>query len=136
MNNNNLNTIRVKLDNTWLMLKLTYGLLFVIAGADKFMNLVTHWGQYVSPHVLQLIPVTATQFIYGVGIIEIIIGAVILFFATRVGAYLAAAWLVLIVVNLLTMLTYFDIAVRDLVMAVGAIALGQLTTIKELWAQK
>lgn len=115
----------------WWTLKLTYGLLFVVAGADKFMNLVTQWEKYISPHLVQLLPLTSTQFIYGVGIIEIIIGLMTLTTMTRIGAYLTATWLFLIVGNLLSMLMYFDIAVRDIVMAIGAIVLAQLTTIKD-----
>ena len=123
--------VNKKVNCIWWTLKLTYGLLFVVAGLDKFLNLVTHWEKYISPYVLKFIPLTSTQFIHVVGGIEIIIGLLILFALTRLGAYLAATWLLLIVVNLLTMLTYFDIAVRDVVMAIGAILLGQLTDVKD-----
>lgn len=115
--------------HSWWLLKITYGLLFLIAGADKFMNLVTDWEKYVSPFTLSLFPLSLEQFIIGVGIIEIIIGALTLFFITRVGAYLSVAWLLLIVINLLSMGRYFDIAVRDVVMAVGALVLALLTDV-------
>lgn len=120
-----------KLMHSWWLLKLTYGLLFVIAGADKFMNLVTDWQKYISPFILNMVPLNASQFIMGVGVVEIIIGVLILAIATRLGAFLAMAWLLLIVLNLLTMGIYFDIAVRDTVMAIGALVLGLLDDVKE-----
>ena len=116
---------------SWWLLKVTYGLLFVIAGADKFMNLVVYWPQYISPFVLNMIPMSAAQLIMGVGIIEIIIGIVTLAIATRIGAYVTMAWLLVIVLNLLSMGTYFDIAVRDTVMAMGALVLALLTEAHE-----
>ena len=122
--------------HSWWLLKITYGLLFVVAGADKFMNLVTEWQKYVSPVILNLFPVSLTHFILGVGIIEIIIGILILLPLTRTGAYLAVAWLMIIVLNLLSMGTYFDIAVRDVVMAIGALVLGLLTDAKESLEQE
>jgi len=110
--------------NTQRMLMVTYGLLFIIAGADKFMNLVTEWAKYVSPLLAQ--QVAPESLIMWVGIIEMVVGLLV-FIKPRIGAYLVAAWLGLIVVNLLTMPLYWDIAVRDLVMTVGAIALAQLS---------
>jgi hypothetical protein len=120
-----------RLVQSWWLLKYTYGLLFVVAGADKYMNLVTEWQKYISPLILNMIPLSAQQFIWGVGIVEIIIGILILAIATRIGAYLAMAWLLIIVLNLLSMGTYFDIAVRDTVMAIGALVLALLTDVHE-----
>ena len=117
---------------TWLMLKITYGLVGIAAGADKFLNVITHWEKYVSPRIAQYIPGQSSQFLYAIGIVEIIVGIMILTKFTRLGAYLMAAWLVIIVANLLTMDgMYYDIVVRDIVMAVGALALAQLTLIHE-----
>jgi uncharacterized membrane protein YphA (DoxX/SURF4 family) len=120
-----------KVMQSWWLLKVTYGLLFIIAGADKFMNLVTDWPKYVSQLVLNMFSVNAQQFIWGVGIIEIIIGLAILLFATRVGAYLAMSWLLIIVFNLLATHGFYDIAVRDTVMAMGALVLAMLTEAQE-----
>lgn len=120
-----------KVMQSWWLLKVTYGLFFIIAGADKFMNLVTDWPKYVSQLVLKMFSVNAQQFIWGVGIIEIIIGLAILLFATRVGAYLAMSWLLIIVFNLLATHGFYDIAVRDTVMAMGALVLAMLTEAQE-----
>ena len=124
-----------RITQSWWLLKITYGLLFVIAGADKFFNLVTEWQQYASPYIFKVIPLSLQQFMFGVAIIEIVIGLIILagtsLVLTRLGAYLAMIWLLIIVVNLLSMGTYFDIAVRDTVMAIGALVLALLCDVQE-----
>lgn len=117
--------------STWLMLKYTYGLVAIIAGCDKFFNLIVHWEKYVSPLITPFIPGSMTHFMYFIGIVEIAVGILILSQFTRLGAYLIAAWLGIIVINLLSMGTYYDIAVRDTVMMIGALALAQLTEIHE-----
>lgn len=111
---------------SWWALKLAYGLLFVIAGADKFLNLVTFWPKYISPLLLKFAPLEASQLAMAVGVAEILLGLAILFFATRIGGYISAAWLILIALNLITIGGYLDIAVRDLIMAVGALVLAWL----------
>lgn len=111
---------------SWWALKLSYGLLFVVAGADKFLNLVTYWPKYFAPILLQLNPLPADQVAMVAGVAEIILGLLILVFATRIGGYIAAAWLLFIAVNLILIGGYFDIAVRDIILAVGALALAWL----------
>lgn len=125
------NVAQHKITKSWWLLKITYGLLFAVAGADKFMHLVTNWDKYLSPLMLKMFPIAlaAHQFMFVVGIIEIIIAFLVLTKFTKLGAYLVALWFVIIVVNLLSMGMYFDIAVRDLVMAIGAIVLAQLTDV-------
>jgi uncharacterized membrane protein YphA (DoxX/SURF4 family) len=115
-----------RLDSTWWSLRLTFGLIPIIAGVDKFTNLLVDWRQYLSPLATEVLPLTATQFMYGVGLIEIAAGVIVLSRYTRVGAYIVSAWLAAIAINLV-MVGYYDIAVRDLALAVGAVALGQLT---------
>lgn len=111
---------------SWWILKLSYGLLFVVAGADKFLNLVTYWPKYFAPILLQLSPLPADQVAMVAGVAEIILGLLILVLATRIGGYIAAAWLLFIAVNLILIGGYFDIAVRDIILAVGALALAWL----------
>lgn len=107
------------------------GLMAFLAGLDKFLNLLTNWEQYVSPLVQRLLPMSATTFMHIVGVIEIIVGLAILTKATRLGAYVAAAWLVCIAVALLTTGHFFDVAVRDAELAVAAFVLAKLTEIRE-----
>jgi len=114
-------------------LRLTYGLVPLIAGIDKFFNILTDWQQYLPEFVIAALPIPASSFMLLVGIIEIVAGLAVLTWFTRLGAYVVAAWLVLIALNLI-LAGYFDIAVRDLVMAVGAYSLGQVAALrKEAW---
>jgi uncharacterized membrane protein YphA (DoxX/SURF4 family) len=121
-----------KIDCAWWVLKITYGLLFIAAGADKFFNMITIWSKYLSPLVLEHIPLEPHKLLMAVGIIEILIGLAILTHWTKIGAYLAMAWLLIISANLLSMGmgVYVDIAVRDIVMAMGALVLACLTKVK------
>lgn len=117
-----------RLNQSWWALKVAFGVVPIVAGLDKFFNLLTNWEQYLSPIVARAIP--ASTFMHAVGVIEIIAGLLVLSKLTRVGAYVVAAWLVGIALNLLTTGHYFDIAARDLVMAVGAFTLGRLSEVR------
>jgi uncharacterized membrane protein YphA (DoxX/SURF4 family) len=117
-----------RLNQSWWALKLAFGLVPIVAGLDKFFNLLTDWEQYLSPLVARVI--SANTFMHAVGIIEIAAGLLVLSKLTRVGAYVVAAWLVGIALNLLTTGHYFDIAVRDVVLAVGAFTLGRLSEVR------
>lgn len=112
----------------WWTLRLTYGLVPIIAGLDKFTNFLTDWTHYLNPLALKVIPISAPTFMHAVGIIEIIAGLLVLNHrTTRYGAYIVGAWLAGIAVNLLAMGSYLDVAVRDLVMGIGAFTLAKLT---------
>lgn len=124
----NTHVVHHKLQLLQRILQGTYGLLFIVAGADKFFNLVTQWDKYLSPFLRDLAPVE--HIMMAVGIIEIGIG-ILVFIKPRLGAYAVIGWFLGIVVNLLLMRTYFDIVVRDLVMAVGALILAQLSDVLE-----
>lgn len=106
-------------------LRLTYGLVPIVAGLDKFTNLLTDWTQYLSPMMKGLLPVEPHTFMMVVGVIEIAAGALVLSKLTRIGAYVVSAWLVGIALNLLTT-GHYDVAVRDVVMAIGAFSLAKL----------
>jgi uncharacterized membrane protein YphA (DoxX/SURF4 family) len=111
--------------SVYLPLRITFGLVPIVAGLDKFTNLLTNWQAYVSPLAEKLIPVPASVLMPVVGVVEIAVGAMLLTRWTRLGAYVASGWLTLIAINLASMGS-FDVAVRDLVMAVAAFALGGL----------
>jgi hypothetical protein len=119
----------LNLESLYRPLWLTYGLVPLLAGLDKFFNLLTDWPKYLSPWMANLLPMSAETFMYAVGIIEIAVGVLILTRWTRLGAWIAMAWLVLIALNLVTM-GLFDIAVRDLAMAVGAYTLARLAELR------
>jgi uncharacterized membrane protein YphA (DoxX/SURF4 family) len=118
------------LQSIWLTLKLTFGVVPIVAGADKFFNLLTDWTQYVSPQIAHVLPFDTGTFMMIVGVIEIIAGVIVLL-KTELGAYIVAAWLLCISLSLIVSLSYLDVAVRDLVMAIGAVTLAQLTKLKE-----
>ena len=115
-------------------LRFTYGLVPIVAGLDKFTNLLTDWTSYLHPSLVALLPFDAAVFMRAIGIVEIVVGVLVLTRFTRIGAYLAMAWLALIAVQLAA-LGRFDIAVRDLVMAVGAWSLAQVAAIHGRLAQ-
>jgi len=110
------------------ILKFTFGLVPIIAGADKFTNILTDWRQYLNPSLASILPFSAHTFMLIVGVIEIIAGIIVLV-KTSIGAYIVSAWLVLIALTLIASGKFLDVAVRDLVMAIGAYCLGRLTLI-------
>jgi len=97
----------------------------LIAGADKFFHFLVNWDQYLSPMVTRTLPISAHTFMQAVGIIEIV-AALLVALMPAVGAWIVGLWLCGIVVNLLTIPAYFDIALRDIGLALGAFALARL----------
>jgi hypothetical protein len=116
-----------RLTTPWWALRVALGAAAFLAGLDKFFNLLANWPGYLSPLAEGLLPVSATSFMHVIGIVEMAVGAVILTGYTRLGGYVAAAWLVGIAVNLVTTGQYFDVAVRDVAMAIAAFTLARLT---------
>jgi uncharacterized membrane protein YphA (DoxX/SURF4 family) len=110
------------------ILKYTYGIVPIVAGLDKFTNLLARWEDYLSPSVTKMLPFSPATFMHIVGIIEIVAGILVLF-RPRIGGYVVMAWLALIALTLIFGGHYFDVAVRDLVMAIGAYCLARLSVI-------
>jgi uncharacterized membrane protein YphA (DoxX/SURF4 family) len=117
-----------RLDSTRTLLRIVYGVVPIVAGLDKFSNLLTTWSQYLNPTMARLLPFSATTFMHIVGVIEIIAGIIVLSRFTTVGAYIVSVWLLLISLSLIASGRYLDVAVRDFVMAVGAYTLGRLNS--------
>ena len=116
-----------RLTTPWWSLRAALGTAAFLAGLDKFFNLLTDWSGYLSPAVAQMLPLSPTAFMHAIGVVEMVVGAVILAGFTRLGGYVAAIWLVGIAVNLLLTGRYFDVAVRDVAMAIAAFTLARLT---------
>ena len=112
---------------TLQLLRIVYGVVPIVAGLDKFTNMLTDWTRYLNPTLERLLPFSATTFMHVVGIIEIAAGLIVLSRFSAIGAYIVSAWLALIGVSLIASGQYLDVAVRDLVMSTGAYALGTLT---------
>lgn len=108
------------------LLKFTFGLVPIVAGLDKFANILTDWSKYISEGLAELLPFEPALFMMVVGIIEIIAGILVLT-KTQVGAYIVAAWLVAIALSLIFSWSFVDVAVRDLVMAIAAFSLAKLS---------
>ena len=118
-----------RLNGTVTALRIAIGLMATLAGLDKFFNLLTNWDAYVAPVAQQLLPFSAATFISIVGVIEFAVGITILAIRPSLGAFVASAWLVLVAANLV-LGGHFDIAVRDLVLAVAAYSLGRLEQVR------
>jgi hypothetical protein len=110
------------------VLKYTYGLVPIVAGVDKFTNLLTNWEDYLSTSITNMLPFSAATFMSIVGIIEIAAGVLVLW-RPRFGAYVVMSWLIAIALTLILGGSYYDVAVRDLVMAIGAFSLARLSVI-------
>mgnify|MGYP003441454085 FL=1 len=120
-----------KLDSAWWALRIGLGAVPFLAGLDKFFNILTDWGMYLSPTAERLLPVSGATFMHIVGVIEMIVGLAILTRWTRIGSYVAMLWLVLIALNLIAAGTFLDVAVRDVVMAIAAYTLARLTEARQ-----
>lgn len=108
-------------------LKVTFVIVPIVAGLDKFTNLLTQWSDYLDK---SLIPFDPSVFMKIVGIVEIVAGIIVLL-RPLIGAYIVMIWLICIALQLIAGGHYFDVAVRDLVMAVGAFTLAQLTRMQQ-----
>src|SRR5450755_1705706 len=91
-----------RLDSSFWALRLAYGLVPIVAGLDKFTNLLTHWTDYLSPLATRILPVSATTLMHVAGVVEVAAGIFVLTKFTRYAAYVVSAWLLLIAINLLT----------------------------------
>jgi hypothetical protein len=110
------------------VLRITFGIVPIVAGLDKFTNLLTDWTQYLSPGLVHMLPFSAHVFMMIVGVIEIIAGIIVLR-KPAIGGIIVSAWLILIALTLLASGKFLDVAVRDLVMAIGAFSLAKIARV-------
>jgi hypothetical protein len=109
----------------FLLLRAVFTVAPIAFGLDKFANVLTHWPDYLAPWVDDLVPGTGQQAMYAVGVVEILAGVVVALMP-RYGGLLVAAWLAGIILNLLTIPGYYDVALRDFGLLVAALALSRL----------
>jgi uncharacterized membrane protein YphA (DoxX/SURF4 family) len=116
------------LQGYWL-LRLGFTVAPILFGLDKFFNVMVDWPHYLAPWINDMVPGTAQQFMYAVGVVEIVAGIAVAL-APWFGGYLVAVWLGGIIVNLLTVqpTKYYDVALRDLGLLLGALALARLAS--------
>ncbi|HTH55558.1 MAG TPA: hypothetical protein VL728_05895 [Cyclobacteriaceae bacterium] len=110
---------------TFNLLKLTFGIVPIVAGLDKFTNLLTQWDSYISPSIAVMLPVSPSAFMMIVGIVEIAAGVIVLL-RPAIGGLIVAGWLTVVAISLIVGLNHLDVAVRDLVMAVGAFSFAKI----------
>lgn len=121
------------LSSVYVPLRIAFGLVPLLAGLDKFVGVLTDWEKYLPASAESLLPMSPHAFMMIVGVIEMIAGLAVLTVLPRLGAYVVMIWLVLIAL-VVAMAGYLDIAVRDLVMAVGAYTLAQVAGMRgEAW---
>lgn len=112
-------------------LRIALGVVPIVAGLDKFTNLLADWAGYLSPLAVRLLPVSPEAFMRAAGVVEVIVGAGILAGRARTFAWIAMAWLAAIVLDLLSSGASLDVAARDAVMSVAAFALARLAAVHE-----
>lgn len=115
-----------KLNGVFWLLRVGLGLGALLAGVDKFFDLLTTWSMYLSPLAERLLPVSPEVFLRAVGVVEIGVGVLLLTRWPRLGAYAMAAWLVGIAVNLALAGHFWDLVVRDLEIALSAFSLARI----------
>jgi hypothetical protein len=123
--------IRPRLDRIYILLKITYALLFLIVGVDKFFNIMTQWNLYINPGLLHSMPISGTIFLAFFGALQIIIGIGILSPLSLWAMYSALLMLVGIFINLISMQCLSIVLVHDLFMIMLLVILMWLTTIKK-----
>ena len=109
------------------LLRVGFAVAPILFGLDKFLNWLVDWRIYLAPQIDDLVPGNAHQAMLAVGVIEIIAGIVVAV-RPKFGGYLVAAWLAGIIVNLLIAADFYDIALRDFGLLLGALALARLAT--------
>jgi uncharacterized membrane protein YphA (DoxX/SURF4 family) len=119
------------LESAWWALRVGLGVGAFLAGLDKFFDVLASWGMYLSPLAEKVLPVSGAVFMRVVGVAEMAVGLALLAGFVRVGAYVMAAWLLAIAVNLVSTGSFYDLAVRDVEIAIGAYALARLTEARE-----
>ena len=110
------------------LLRLAFTVAPIAFGVDKFFNVMVHWPNYLAPWINDIMPGTGQQFMYFVGVTEILAG-VFVALKPRYGAYVVAAWLGGIIINLLTYSGFYDIALRDFGLMLGALTLARLASV-------
>lgn len=114
--------------SVWMILRFTFGIVPIVAGLDKFTDLLANWDMYLHPGIASMLPFSAHVFMQIVGVIEVVAGIIVLA-KPAIGGYIVMAWLICIALTLLASGKYLDVAVRDLVMSIGALSLARLSKV-------
>ncbi|QDG62972.1 hypothetical protein [Pseudarthrobacter sp. NIBRBAC000502771] len=110
----------------FLLLRTVFTVAPILFGLDKFTNILTHWTMYLAPQATAIVPLQPQTFMYIVGVVEVIAGVAVAV-RPKYGSVIVAAWLAGIIVNLLLLGSFYDVALRDFGLLVGAVALNRLS---------
>lgn len=113
----------------FLLLRTVFTVAPIVFGLDKFTNLLTDWTMYLAPVATSVIPLPAQTLMYVVGVVEVVAGLAVAL-RPRFGSVLVAVWLLGIIINLLVLGSFFDVALRDFGLLVGALALNRLSPVR------
>ena len=125
-----------RLNSAWWALRLAFFLGPFLAGLDKFFHFLVDWDKYLSPMAQRVLGNFSHPFMLIAGVIEMIVGLMVITRWPRLGAYIASLWLLLIAINLITTGQYFDIALRDIGLCLAAFGLAKLTEAMALTASR
>lgn len=114
--------------SVWTVLRITFGIIPIVAGLDKFADLLVNWDIYLNPDIATRLPFSTHVFMQIVGVIEIVAGLIVLA-KPSVGAWIVMIWLLCIAISLIASGKYYDVAVRDVVMSIGAMSLARLSKV-------
>jgi hypothetical protein len=120
-----------RLNFSWWALKIGLGVGPIVAGIDKYFNKLTDWTMYLSPLAAKVVPISAATFMHMVGAVEILAGILVLSRWTKTGSQIVGLWLVGIAANLLTTGMFYDLAMRDVEIAIAAFVLSQLSAVRD-----
>ncbi|HTM54737.1 MAG TPA: hypothetical protein VL175_11950 [Pirellulales bacterium] len=118
----------------WI-LRVGFAVLPIVAGFDKFLQLLVNWDQYLAPSVAQMLPVSGHTFMLMVGVVEIAAGVLVAVMPS-IGAYVVMLWLWGIIANLLMVPGFYDVTLRDFGLSLGALALGRLSQEFSDWPKR
>jgi uncharacterized membrane protein YphA (DoxX/SURF4 family) len=121
-----------RLNHSWWTLRIALGAVPIIAGLDKFLNLLTNWEMYLNPAIPKILHISPPTFMHISGVIEIVVGILMFTRLTRYIAYIVMVWLWAISLNLISQGQFLDIAVRDILISLGAFVLAKLTEVREM----
>jgi hypothetical protein len=119
--------MRDNMRSAWWALRVAFFVGPFLAGLDKFFHVLVNWDMYLSPTAQSVLGGFSHPFMLIVGVVEMIVGLMVITRWTRWGAYIASLWLLLIAINLVTTGRYFDIALRDIGLCISAFGLAKLT---------
>ncbi len=120
-----------RLSHAWWTLRIGLGLAPILAGLDKYFNLLTNWEMYLNPLIPRLLHISAPAFMHIAGAVEIVAGLLVFSRFTRYAAYIVMAWLLAIAASLVTQGLFFDVAVRNVEISLGAFVLARLTEVRQ-----